>query len=147
MKIDTKYFGELSFSEKEALLFPDGLFGFEDQTEFVPIYFDDKDHAIMCLQSTKEKDLAFIIVNPFTVLPAYDPNLTNDDLAAIDATQDTPVAFFSICVVREPITDSTVNLRCPIVINTLNNRAKQYILEDSSYSFKHPFIQYPEKEG
>lgn len=146
MNIHTKYFGELSYSEGDALQFSDGLFGFEEEKEFVPIYFDESDHSILCLQSTQHPDLAFIIVNPFSIDPSYNPHLADEELAMIDATQDTLVAFFSVCVVRQPITDSTVNLRCPIVINTENNHAKQFILEDTSYSFKHPFAKNPQKE-
>lgn len=147
MKINTKYFGELSFPEEEALQFPEGLFGFEEHHNYIPIHFDDENDNLLCLQCVTEETLAFVIVNPFSICPTYQPNLSDEELAEIDATQDTPVAFFSICVVRDTLNDSTVNLRCPIVVNVEKRIAKQFILEDTSYPFKYPFNKAAQKEG
>lgn len=145
MKINTKYFDELSYEKKDIITFSDGLFGFEDQKEFIVIKFDNEDNSLLCLQSIKESGLAFVIVNPFSIEPDYTPALSKKDLSTIKADDDTPITFYTICVVQNNIKNTTINLRCPIVVNLENNMAKQFILEETDYSFKHPFI-HPEKK-
>lgn len=39
MKIQTKYFGELNIDDSTTLLFSEGLFGFEQENEFVLLPF------------------------------------------------------------------------------------------------------------
>ena len=39
MKIQTKYFGELNIDDSTTLRFSDGLFGFEQEKEFVLLSF------------------------------------------------------------------------------------------------------------
>ena len=39
MRLKTKYFGELECYEEDALHFPDGLFGFEEETDFFLLPF------------------------------------------------------------------------------------------------------------
>jgi flagellar assembly factor FliW len=47
-----------------------------------------------------------------------------------------------LAVVKIPddLNKMTVNLRAPIVINTVNNRAAQIVLEDERYSLRHPVV-------
>ena len=40
------------------------------------------------------------------------------------------LCFYTLCVVRSPAAESTVNLRCPVAINDRTRRAVQVILEE-----------------
>ena len=53
MNIQTKYFGELRIDDSTTLRFPDGLFGFEEEKEFVLLPFSEEDDFLLCLQSVK----------------------------------------------------------------------------------------------
>lgn len=139
-EINTKYFGELSYSADEVLHFPEGLFGFEGESQFLLIRFVNEDSSMLCLQSITEEGLAFIVMNPFHFMPEYTPRLTKSDLKSLQAKDEKSLLYYVVCTIHEDMAKSTANLKCPIVINPEhNNLAKQVILEDAEYQFKHFF--------
>ena len=138
MIIKTKYFGDIDITEAELIDFPEPMLGFEDSSQYVIIQFYDDSDSLLCLQSATDRDLALVLVNPHYVLEQYAPALSPEDLAALNANEDTPLAFYNLAVVREDWKDSTVNLRCPIAVNPGKMLGKQIIMEDLSYSMRHP---------
>ena len=57
------------------------------------------------------------------------------------------LCFYALCVVRSPVAESTVNLRCPVAINDHTRRAMQVILEDGSCHMHHLLSEFGQKEG
>lgn len=147
MKINTRYFGEMETSDEEIITLSHGLFGFEDQTEYVLIRFDAEDDTLLCLQSIKEADLAFVVVNPFRILLTYAPKLTKKELHELEAASETDLNYYAIAVIHEDFKDTTVNLRCPIALNVDTRRGRQVILEDSAYSMRHPAVSESKEES
>lgn len=140
MNIKTRYFGEMEVSPDEIITLERGLFGFEEQTEFILIRFDDEDDTLLSLQSLKDSQLAFVVVNPFRVLPTYAPQLSNKDLKALGASAAEELHYYVIAVVHEDFKDTTVNLRCPVTINAETKKGLQIILEDGQYAMRHQVI-------
>ena len=139
MIVNTKYFGEMNITDDDKIVFPEPLPGFEHLKEFIIIRFYEDSDSILCLQSITDQDLAFVVMNPFYVVRNYTPVLSPEDRAAIKANENTPLSFYAIAVVHDDWNDSTVNLKCPIVVNTENGLAKQLIMDDSTtYSMRHP---------
>ncbi|WP_206459619.1 flagellar assembly protein FliW [Anaerovorax sp. IOR16] len=145
MKVNTKYFGELEINTEEVLSFTEGLFGFESEKQFILIRFDDD--TILCLQSLKESELAFIVMNPFHLFPNYTPMLSNSELQDLDATTSTDLFYYVIAVIHEPFQNTTINLKCPIAVNPEKKKAKQVILENSNYAMRETIVSVEEKEG
>lgn len=145
MNINTKYFGEISVPDDEQIFFPSGLFGFQENKSFFLLSFNGNesqeesgDDDLMCLQSTDDPYLAFVIVNPFAIVPDYEPLLlTGEDLDEIGSTPEEQLAFFAITVIHENLHESTANLKCPIVINPKNRKGKQVIFDGDNYSMRH----------
>ena len=138
MEISTKYFDTVSVSEKDIIRFQNGLFGFESFKEYVLISFEPGSDSLMCLQSTQDSELAFILMNPFNLKRDYEPALTDSDMKELGITDDTEeIFYYAICVVKDNVADSTINLKCPVVINPDNMSAKQLILDDERYSLRH----------
>ena len=146
MVVNTKYFGEMNVSDDDKITFPEPIPGFEDLSDFVVIRFYEDTDSILCLQSTQDHDLAFVIMNPFYVVKDYAPKMAADDYAVLKANDNTPISFYSIAVVHEDWNDTTVNLKCPIAVNTENGLAKQLIMEDTPYSMRHPISLDAQKE-
>jgi flagellar assembly factor FliW len=69
--IDTKYFGKLEIGADQIIFFPKGIPAFESVKEYVLLTFPDND-IYYCLQSIKEPEVAFIVVNPWDFFPGYD---------------------------------------------------------------------------
>lgn len=70
MKFETKYFGTVEVPPDEVITFPNGLFGFEEERSFLLLPFAGSDGNMLCLQSAATPSLAFIAMNPFSLLPA-----------------------------------------------------------------------------
>ncbi len=136
MKTKTKYFGEIDYDEDEILSFPRGLFGFEDEQEFLLLPFSGEG-TLFSLQSLKTAGLAFVAVDPFTVKPDYAPELQPEELEEMGVSDSHELYFYTLCAVKDPVARSTINLRCPIAINGDTRRAMQVILEDGNYGMRH----------
>ena len=169
MKINNKYFGEIAYTAQETIYFPEGLFGFEEQKEFLPIPFEENSDTLICLQSLDEESLSFILLNPFSFFADYDPKISEAalsfillnpfyfftdydpkiseaDRSAIGSPADEDISYYVIGVIREELSDSTVNLKAPIAVNFHTRDARQIILEDPAYTFRHSLGEQKGKE-
>ena len=146
MRLKTKYFGEIDCPEEDRLHFPNGLFGFEEEKEFFLLPFEGGDGSLLCFQSAATPGLAFVAMNPFSLKPDYAPVLTPAELKAMEVERSEDLCFYTLCVVRSPAAESTVNLRCPVAINDRTRRAVQVILEDDSYHMHHLLSEFGRKE-
>ena len=135
MKAETKYFGEIEFSEEEPLTFPKGLFGFEDEKRFLLLPFEGNG-TLYSLQSLSTPQLAFVLMDPFSLTP-YAPVLEEEELAELGVKDSQELYYFVMCVVKSPVAESTVNLKCPVAINPDTRVAMQVILEDGAYEMRH----------
>lgn len=143
MLMKTKYFGEMTFSENDIFTFDNGIFGFENNKKFALMNFEDGTDAMVCLQSVEDENLAFVLMNPFFLMSDYQPELRAQDIRSLEIDKDTKgVLYYVVCVVQENMVESTVNLRCPVVINPETKKAVQVILENNSYAFKHPLYKF-----
>jgi len=137
MKLNTKNFGELDIDEKKIIAFPEGLPGFEEEKEFVIINNEDEENPFCWLQSVKNPDLAFVIVDPFFVFSDYSVDLSKTVQEKLKIKDEKDVAVYSIVVVPEDLKKMTANLLGPIVINVRERLGKQVILDDPRYTTKH----------
>ncbi len=148
MKIQTKYFGTIHCQADECLTFPTGLFGFEEERQFVLLPFEGGIDALLCLQSVQTPALAFIVMDPFALRPDYQPMLRPQELAALDAPDNEQLCYYVLCAVKKPVSSSTVNLKCPIAVNPHTLTAYQIVLEADCYGMRHSLEEFvPGKEG
>lgn len=144
MKLQTKYHGEVEVQETKIIHFPKGLPGFLDETDFIILDLPDN-KAFQLLQSTKTSALAFVITNPYLFYQDYTLHLNDDLIELLEIKTQEDVAVYTIVTLKNPFSESTINLRAPIIINSSLLLGKQYILNDSNYSSRAPFT--PEEKG
>ena len=143
MKINTKYFGDVEFEESDVINFPTGIFGFEQFSKYILIRFDDDNHTMFCLQGIEEGAPVFIVFNPFEIVDDYAPELTENDKADIECTNEDSAEYYVIANVTQPMENTVVNLKSPIVINSENKLAKQIIMD--KYDLRHPMFKKTEE--
>ncbi|TFD95790.1 flagellar assembly protein FliW [Jeotgalibacillus sp. R-1-5s-1] len=132
----TKYHGEINETDFPALTFEEGIPGFPAEKDFVLVPLDQQS-PFTVMQSKKEPELAFIIVNPFDFYPDYEIQLSDTTIAKLGIEQESDVMIFSILTVQNPFKNTTANLQAPVVLNKKNKKARQIILNQSEYSTKH----------
>ena len=137
MKIKTANFGEINIAEEKIIHFQEGIPAFEEEKEFIIILNEDKENPFHWLQSVKNSELSFVILNPFEIFSDYDILLPETAINKLNIEKEEDVIIYSMVVVPEDMTKMTTNLLGPIVINTKEMLGKQVILDDERYSTKH----------
>ncbi len=136
MKIQSTRFGELDISIENILKFGQGIPGFPDETEFAFLPYE-AGSPFAFLQSTQDANLTFLIVEPFSFLPEYTFELSDEWSKEIGVSTENPPQIFNIVSIKEPLQQSTVNLLAPVIVNWKDCKAKQIILEKVEYTTKH----------
>jgi len=147
LKLSSKYFGEIEYQEEDVLTFPKGLFAFEEETKFLLLPFSGSSGTLLCLQSIATPQLAFVVMNPFSLDGSYAPVLQPEELEYLGVKDSTELCYYVLCGVKNPVSSSTVNLQCPIAINDRICTCMQVILEDDRYSMRHLLSEFQAKEG
>jgi flagellar assembly factor FliW len=138
MKVETSRFGTLDISEKEIVRFPEGLYGFEKETEFTLLPFNPNVESPMeWMQSLKSTHLAFVITNPYLYLPDYKLKLSEEDKKRVELEDDDLHLTRAIVTIPENYYEMTANLIAPLVINKEKGIAKQFVLTNMNYDTRH----------
>ena len=139
----TKEYGTLEYDPSDLIHFPDGVFGFTELHEYLPICFNEEEDSTMLLYlSIDNPNIGFVIINPFALDPNYDPRLSEEEIQYLGAKDENSLVFYVICVLKENYLDNTVNMKCPLVINPETRTGMQVIMHNSSYGFRHTLRSY-----
>lgn len=147
MIIETDYYGTIEYDSKDLIHFADGLFGFPDLHDFLPLRLSEDDESILVLIAIDEKRIAFVVINPLFLCPHYELTLQPEELAYLNVSDVDELSCFVICVVKEDYRNSTVNLKCPLLIHPETREGIQVIMESSPYGYSHPISSFPVLAG
>jgi flagellar assembly factor FliW len=137
MKVHTRQFGELDINEQEIITFPQGIPGFEDYQRYTFIQSEES-LPFVFLQSADNGELCLILTNPFPFMPEYDFKLSPSAQKELDIQEASDVTVWSVVSIREQLSQATLNLLAPIIVNVRNRQARQVILHNTDYRTKHP---------
>jgi flagellar assembly factor FliW len=120
-----------------AVRIPTGLLGFEQIKEYVLITKPGEE-PFAWLQVQDNSALAFVVIDPFVVLPDYQPDIPSLDVEFLGLKNSEDALLLGIVTVHSA-TKATVNLKGPIVVNRHTHIAKQIIIINAAdYSIEHP---------
>ena len=135
-EVQTKYHGLVEIDESTVITFEEGIPGFPDHKQYVLLPFE-QETPFTVLQSTSEAALAFIVINPFDFYQQYEVKLPDATIQKLEVEDPAQVTIFNILTVQSPFEKTTANMQAPLIVNLTNNKAKQLILNDSTYTTKH----------
>ncbi len=139
LKLKTKDYGTLEYEKEDLIHFSDGLFGFQELHDYLPLSLDAaEDNPILILQSVENPYIAFVVIDPFSLDPDYRPEVSPEELSYLGADGSDKLTFYVICVLRDNYLESTVNMKCPLVMNPATRQAMQVILSGGQYQYRHP---------
>ena len=147
LKLQTKYFGEVEYEEEDLIHFPAGLFGFEEENGFLILPFEGGNGNLLCMQSVSTPALAFVVMSPFSLLSDYMPVLQPAELRQFGVSDVQELGYYVFCAVKNPVSASTVNLKCPVVVNPATRVARQVIMETEAYGMRHPLAEFGREEA
>lgn len=127
MKLDTTRFGTVEIQADDILFFRYGLFGFEEQQQWV-LLSDTKNTAVAWLQSMQRTDLAMPVISPRRFVSEYQVQLDERQIGLLSLTREDQAYVLSI--VSRNGSELTTNLRAPIVVNLDRRLGCQVVTAD-----------------
>lgn len=140
----TKFHGEIEIGQEDIYSFESGIPGFLEVKQFCLLALEKTPFFV--LQSIENKDIAFIVSNPFDFLSEYEVKLTDEVLSSLRIETEKDVLTFVILTIREPFNRTTANFQAPIILNSRHKTGKQFIMSGSHYSIQHLIIQPPNEQ-
>jgi flagellar assembly factor FliW len=119
------------------LRLPAGILGFEQYKDYM-LLANPAEAPFAWLRVTESSSPAFVVINPFLVMPDYTPDIPDSDVEFLGLKEVSDALLFNIVTIWGP-NRATVNLKGPIVINRHTHVAKQVIIANAgNYSVQHP---------
>lgn len=135
VQVESSRFGTFEVDEDRVLHLDTGLLGIPDSTGYVLV--ETEDRTYFWLQSIDEPDVAFLATTPWDFFPDYELVVGDDELDALALRRPEDAEVFLLLTVHrdgDQVRDITANLLGPVVVNTTTRRARQLVLDRSSYS-------------
>ena len=139
MLVKTRFFGEVDIEDEKILTFDNGIMGFEDMKRWTLIYDIEKgsEGPISWFQSLDMAELALPVINPYTVTAVDEPVVEDELLKPLGEFKDEElVTFLTITIPSEDPSKTTANFRAPILINPVNRKGIQVIVNNEDYPIK-----------
>ncbi|MBN2073595.1 MAG: flagellar assembly protein FliW [Actinobacteria bacterium] len=136
MRINTDRFGEVDVDESRIICFYKGIIGFENYHRFVVLDFLENS-PFKWLQSLKDPSLAFVVCDPWSFFRDYAPEIPEVEKQELEIDSDTDIMLITIATVPKDISNTTLNLLSPLLINARKMIGNQVILYGSGYQPRH----------
>lgn len=143
MRVKTKVFGEIEITDDKIITFPGGIIGFPDLKSFTLLHDEERGTraGIRWLQSLDEPNFALPVMDPLVVKEDYDPEVEDELLKEIgNITEDNLLVLVTVRVPSD-LTQMTVNLQGPILINVDEKKGCQVIVDADKFPVKFPIYE------
>jgi flagellar assembly factor FliW len=140
MIINTRDFGDIEVEDSDLFNFPEGIYGFEEDTCFALFHKSFDNVPFLYLQSVENIVPCFLMFEPRDFYSDYTPLLSDEDLGALGAESPNELLFLVIANVSDCIKEMSINIKSPIALNPKTNIGRQVILLNSDYTVRYrPF--------
>jgi flagellar assembly factor FliW len=131
----------LPVKPENIITMPLGLLGFEQVKKYV-LLGSPEEEPFLWLQMLDNPSQGFVVVSPASVVPSYTPDIPQADVDMLGIKNAADAIVLNIVTVRG--TESTVNLKGPIIINRHTLVGKQCIpVNVGSFPLQHPISSLP----
>ena len=111
--------------------------GFPESTRFIIRPHGDES-PFMWLQSLDNPKLAFVVIPPTTLIPAYQPKVPQAILADLELEKTKPELLLILTIPTGQPEKMTANLLGPVVLNPTKRLACQALLDPAVYELDWP---------
>ncbi len=138
MKIETTRFGTVEIDPDAIISFTRAMPGFPDGNRYVLLPHRE-DSPFYWLQSIENPELAFLVINPFSVTNEYSYEIPDSVQEELGIRQAESVQTLVLVTVRKDGDNPSVtaNMLGPVVINSENMKARQIVLDPNNYDVQY----------
>ncbi len=120
-----------------AVRMPMGILGFEQTKDYILVVKPDEE-PFGWLQVEGNPTLAFVVIDPFVIMPEYKPDIPPADVEFLGLKDAADALLLGIVTIQSS-SRATVNLKGPLIINRHTLTGKQVIIANAAdYSVQHP---------
>ena len=105
------------------------ILGFENVLQ---VELQEIDGLFSSLEAIGTEITSWTLVNPYH-LREYSFDIPKDVQVLLDIKEDSEILVYNIVVLSNPITDSVVNFKAPLLFNKNNGTMAQFVLEDEGF--------------
>ena len=105
------------------------ILGFED---VLKVEFEEIDALFATLKAVDKEVPTFTLVNPYQ-LREYSFDIPKDVQVLLDINENSNILVYNIVVLHNPITESVINFKAPLVFNKDNGRMAQFIIIEEGF--------------
>ncbi len=145
MRLETTRFGTLDVDPNQIITFTQPILGFQEYRRY--ILLPGPSAQLTWLQSTDSGELAFILIDPRSVMPGYEVDLRPQELAELAVASPAELLVYTLVVVPHDPAQIRTNMRAPVLISQKHRLGKQTILERSNYPIQFYLAQAQTKPG
>lgn len=136
-EIESRILGKIEVSDESLYNLNGSILAFEDYNEFYLLNMDEEG-TFKILQSKDDKELCFILIDPFLVFKDYQPDIHDDDIKSLEIEKEEDIYLLTIVsITNSDFKSMTTNLVAPIVFNLKNHKAKQCTASGDKYTTRH----------
>jgi flagellar assembly factor FliW len=128
---------ELAYDDAAVMTFDEGLIGLPHLRRMVLIKQTEID-PFLWFASLDDPSIVFLVVDPYICYPSYAPRVPSEVQTRLGLDQGEAPLALSIVLIDPAWTQSTVNLRAPILIAPHTRRGAQVVQPDHSYRVDEP---------
>jgi len=139
MRVATKAYGSIEVDERQEIVFPFGLLGFESLKRYMLL--DAVQQPFYWLQSMEVVEIAFVLINPRIFRPDYRLEVPKSDLEEIGISCEQDILDFAVVTIPEDPKEMTANLQGPLIINRKSRVGRQSISTNPAWQVKHPILK------
>ena len=116
---------------------PLGILGFEQIKNYL-LLANPAEKPFAWFRVADNNSLAFVVIDPFIVMPDYAPRIPDNDVEFLDLKNPGDALMLGIVTIHGQ-NRATMNLKGPVVINRHTHTGKQVIIANAAdYSVEHP---------
>ena len=139
MRVETKPYGTVEVDERQKILFPYGILGFEKLKHYVLL--DARQQPFYWLQSCDAVEVAFVLINPRIFQPEYILEIPTEELEEIGIKKVEDALDFVIVTIPEDPSKMTANLQGPIIVNRNTRVGRQSISLNLKWMVRHVIME------
>lgn len=113
--------------------------GFPDDDRFALVRLDEEG-VLFGFRSLAGAGPDFVVVPPGRFHPDYAPEIDDQVVHDLEIATADDVLLFAVVRPGRTLAETTINLRAPIVLNTITQRACQVILDDAELPVAAPLL-------
>jgi flagellar assembly factor FliW len=128
-----------NYNRDTIIRMEEGLIGFSGCKDFV-LMAKPEIAPFQMLKCINAPDISFLVLNPKVLVPNYYDSVPEREWESIGITDKRRRLAFAISIIGRTPREGSANLQAPLLMNYEAMIARQVILTDSGFSFRHPLI-------